>query len=174
MDAFKKVSRLGRVRLWGTQTAHLFVNIEWDGKRLSITGVEGPKANGNARGSCGQIIMSEWDLVEYASGWDAETVTKFRDIWERWHLNDMKAGSPAQMAHLEALPKWTYGEGGFKSHYEWALAQLSEAGLQPDPNYEHNGKPYSYGSAWLKEEVPTDVVAWLKALPDADIQPAWV
>lgn len=33
---------------------------------------------------------------------------------------------------------------------------------------------YRYGSAWLAEEVPVDVLAFLKGLPDADRAPAWV
>lgn len=33
---------------------------------------------------------------------------------------------------------------------------------------------YPYGSKWLREEVPTEVVEWLKALPETDITPAWV
>jgi hypothetical protein len=33
---------------------------------------------------------------------------------------------------------------------------------------------YKYGSAWLFEEVPSDVLAWLAALPDTRIIPAWV
>jgi hypothetical protein len=37
-----------------------FIKICWDGKKLSITGVEGPVKNGNAVGSYGQIIMHEW------------------------------------------------------------------------------------------------------------------
>lgn len=41
------------------------------------------------------------------------------------------------------------------------------------------GKPcpvcgYKYGSAWLYEEVPTDVLAWLQSLPDTDQKPAWI
>jgi hypothetical protein len=33
---------------------------------------------------------------------------------------------------------------------------------------------YKYGSAWLREEVPADVLEWLRELPDTDRQPAWV
>jgi hypothetical protein len=33
---------------------------------------------------------------------------------------------------------------------------------------------YKYGSAWLREEVPAEVIDFLNSLPDADRQPAWV
>ena len=38
----------------------------------------------------------------------------------------------------------------------------------------HNGQPYRYGTAWLKEKVPQEVLDFLVALPETDIQPAWV
>jgi len=33
---------------------------------------------------------------------------------------------------------------------------------------------YHYGSAWQREEVPADVLDFLRALPDTDMTPAWV
>ena len=99
---------------------------------------------------------------------------KFFAVWERWHLNDLTAGSPAQEEFLRThAAEWeTYkaNAGSIPSHYTWACKVLATAGLHPDPG--HNG--YRYGSAWLKEEVPEDVLAWLRALPDTDVMPAWV
>lgn len=90
------------------------------------------------------------------------------EVWKEWHLNDMQAGSPAQTAYLEEhAGEWeaykqsdAYKADGDRSpsHYTWAKKVLTEAGLNPDPNYEHNGKPYNYGSAWLKKEMPAEVV----------------
>jgi len=76
-------------------------------------------------------------------------------IWREWHLNDMQAGSPAQRAYLEALPVWP--------QYEEACRVLADAGLNPDPGYLHNGKPYAYGSAWLKRDLPADVLAEIES-----------
>ena len=33
---------------------------------------------------------------------------------------------------------------------------------------------YAYGSQWLREEVPADVLAFLAALPESALTPAWV
>lgn len=33
---------------------------------------------------------------------------------------------------------------------------------------------YKYGSAWLREELPTEIVDFLMSLPDTDKTPAWV
>lgn len=123
----------------------VFVTIEWDGKRLSITGVEGPLRNGDARGCCGQIDLS--DLVTKYN-W----VSRLMEVWERWHLNDLRAGTPEQEAFLREHPARNYDE---------ACDTLKNAGL-----YDVNG--YRYGQAWLFEEVPDDVIQWLFSLPDTN------
>lgn len=81
-------------------------------------------------------------------------VARIVAIWRDWHLNDMQAGSPAQMAWLDANPI-----DGNVNHYSRALAALTAAGLNPDPSFEHNGKPYVYGSAWLRKELPAEIIA---------------
>lgn len=84
-------------------------------------------------------------------------------IWREWHLNDMTAGSPAQESWLKANPLDPKSYAYPKSHYEVASAALRAAGLNPDPGYQHNGKPYSYGSAWLSRELPADVVSEIES-----------
>lgn len=69
-------------------------------------------------------------------------------IWKRWHLNDMRAGTPAQEAWLRQ-----YGHG---KDYTETLAKLTEAGYNPD-----NG--YVYGSKWLTEELPPEVIAEIQS-----------
>jgi hypothetical protein len=68
-------------------------------------------------------------------------------IWREWHLNDMQAGTPAQMAFLK-----TAGTHG----YVEACDALDEVGLLI-----HNG--HKYGSAWLKVELPAHVVAEIQS-----------
>ena len=92
---------------------------------------------------------------------------KLLDIWDKWHLNDMRAGTPAQTEYLDTIKSEFPGYP--TSHYEWACNQLAEVGLNPDPETD-----YRYGSAWLREEVPQDVIDWLFSLPNTDRQPAWV
>lgn len=84
--------------------------------------------------------------------------------------SNMHAGSKAQRAELNSLgarreralaeKHWPLyaekhglnpGKYGF-DHHEWAKYWLTKSGLQPDPNYLRDGKPYSYGSAWVKDE----------------------
>lgn len=175
---FRKVVRIGDAPFYtGKSFMAVFVEIEYRAGELSIHGVEGPLASGNAKGACGQIDMhmdGEYlDSLRYAKGWTREKVVELLFVWKRWHLNKLKAGSPRQEEFLRRNPelvKATYPE----SHYDKALKVLGEAGLNPDAEYLHDGKPYEYGKAWLFETVPNDVIEWLKGLPDSDREPAWV
>ena len=80
-------------------------------------------------------------------------------IWKKWHLNHMNAGTPAQTAEL-ALHTFP---GYPMSHLDWTRGVLAAAGLQPDTSH---GTSYSYGSAWLKVELPPEVRAEIEAWRD--------
>ena len=169
MKDFKKIVRLGTVLDMGS----FYCKIEYKDDRLSITGVMGPTHNGNSRGSAGQAIMAfrEYDSrgemsirdIDPSEDWETDMIRRFLDIWDRWHLNDMKAGSPAQEEYLRQNPVQHH-----ESYYEKAKAALAAAGLEPDSN------GYSYGSSWVCHRVPDKVVEFLRNLPDTDKQPAWV
>lgn len=55
---------------------------------LSITGVVGPKSNGDAyeAGQCADTVRQ----CTPGTGWTTGMVQKLCDIWQRWHLNDMR------------------------------------------------------------------------------------
>lgn len=93
---FVKVVRIGVVPPYEGETPRpVYCKIDWDGDKLSITGVHGPKHNGDAYGSCGQIDMGlsevpaeQWN---FAPGWTAAKLAKFWQVWSDWHLNDIRA-----------------------------------------------------------------------------------
>lgn len=66
-----------------------FCKIEFEDGRLSISGVIGPKRNGNAKGSCGQCV-DEIRNGTPSPEWNHEMLNQFCDIWSEWHLNDMR------------------------------------------------------------------------------------
>lgn len=143
----------------------VFCKIEYKDGKLSIMGVHGPLASGNAMGGCGQIDM-EFDhlykedndprysnpvkasSLRFAKGWRRSDWYKFLDYWKKWHLNDLHA----ECEHQEAIGI-TYAK---------------------DPNNICDVCGYKIGSAWTKREVPQEVIDFLFSLPDTDRIPAWV
>lgn len=173
----KKIVRLGKTEI-GRKSVDVFARIEIENGKLSIRGVEGPKANGYAWGSCGQIVMSRPTIKKCAPGWNLGLVDKFFKVWERWHLNDMRAGTPEQE---KAIKEWT--SKGNAYNYDKVCEHLKSIGIYEvavTPEIRASalggidGDAYQYGCRWLHEELPDDVVAFLQSLPDADTQPAWV
>lgn len=80
-------------------------------------------------------------------------ILKLREYWERWHLNDTNAGTPKQEAAVRA-----WKAAGNKYDYKDACNYLKTIDL-----YEDDG--YRYGSKWLFEEVPQEVIRWLFEMP---------
>jgi len=176
-STFYRVLQPGKLRMYdGAPLVRLFVEVEvhhtndrttdLSQPELSITGVEGPKANGDAFGSCGQCVHSLDELEVLEDGWTPEMVATLRDIWNRWHLNAMRAGTIAQTEHLRTLTFPGYPV----SHFDWAKEQLAAVGLQPDTSVD---PPYSYGSAWLYEPLPEATLAWLRHLPESTVKYPW-
>lgn len=247
--AFKKVVHPADEDVSGggirTRFVPVFAKIEYsaDG-RLSISGVVGPRANGDCAGSCGQINMSfkeynkrgymTLDELRLAPGWTREKLRQFFDVWDRWHLNDMRAGCEHQRKEdssreievvsykltsealrlrkeateaamdaglnglelkltpttraLAELTDW------FKPRYEPPDADSLLSGCYEVEKREQKARGwvypsqhpeglltkacetcgYRYGSAWRKEDVPEDVLEFLRSLPNTDKQPAWV
>lgn len=170
------------VRLGAGECGNVYCKITWADGRLSISGVEGPMRNGNCKGSCGQIKGTK--IKEYAPEWSAELVQRFYDTWEHWHLNDMRAGCEHQRAGewsgrpidpnkpLNAYGKFFEGQ----KQDSWNMLAWVRADEYPDGLL---SKPcpvcgYKYGTAWLKEEVPQDVIDFLFSLPENDGKPAWI
>lgn len=113
--------------------------------RLSITG--------QYRGNGGQIshLLTLDELIP-AEGFEYADLVKLQDIWERWHLNHMRSGTPKQEAFIR--------EHGLSSgsNYDEICEALSKAGLLYNEGHK-------YGSKHLKEEVPLEVIRYLFSLP---------
>ena len=159
---FEKVLHIGTCA-----DGDVFIEVKWTGTRLSITGVEGPKRNGDARGGCGQIVYdaAQQAALSLAPGWDRTLIARLFEVWDRWHLNDVRAGSPRQSEFRRAHPD-QFDVKYPVDHFANACGVLTRAGLNPDPEYLLDGEPYRYGSAWLHEDVPDDALAFLRGLPD--------
>lgn len=229
---FVRILNPGSFLLHNNRRAQVFVKVEFMDGRLSISGVEGPTRGGDALGGRGQIGVK--NISTPAEGWTVETIAKLGEIWDRWHLNDMRPGCEHQRADgwgsedLEVITYKLNREGwDLRRKAETAAKVAAVAGKAADltdeeratlafdlgqrhysapdadgplsglmevdkrerkragwtrPDEHPRGvltKPcpvcgYKYGSAWLREEVPADVVEWLRGLPETTITPAWV
>lgn len=171
----------------------VFVKVDYRDGRLSFTGVEGPTRSGNAVGSCGQIDLTAIDRLE--KGWTQEMLRQLIAVWKRWHLNDMRAGCEHQRAEKwdelpidPSKPLSSYGVHAPGESPSWNMLvwlpyiadplKAARAKIKGRPNG-LLGKPcpacgYAYGSAWLREDVPDEVLEWLKSLPETTVKPAWV
>lgn len=129
----------------GKESADINIRIQ-DG-RLSICGTvyTGNKLWKNERNliSCGQSQETALELKIIPQ--------ELFDVWERWHLNDMCPGTPQQ----EEIVREARRTG--RVSYEDAVKLLESHGLLID-----NG--YRYGTAWLSEELPSEVVQYLESL----------
>lgn len=85
-------------------------------------------------------------------------VRRIVELWRRWHLNDLKAGTRLQDECLATYPK--------DDRYDYTIAckRLADNDLYID-------RGYAYGSAWLVELLPTDVIIELAQLFNAEYTP---
>lgn len=228
MKPFDRVTRIADFRRTHGSIWPVFLRTQWDGRRLSMTGVEGPKRNGDAMGSCGQLNPPAEHHVNRIPEYD-----RICEVWDHWHLNDMRAGCEHQramgwgkgwievvaysltseayqlrreaeaeairaaiageVASLSAIGRALIGPDWFRDLHAPPDADSPLSGLyevkkreirprhhvRPDEHPEGVlSKPcptcgYQYGTAWLHEDVPEDVLAFLAGLPDDSEAAAW-
>lgn len=92
---------------------------------------------------------------------DGDNQKKLIEIWRKWHLNGMHAGTEKQEEHLKncGYDLNDYVDHGHKSHYDFSCHVLKVAGLLIDDGYK-------YGSAWLARPLPEDFEDNLNSLMD--------
>lgn len=143
----------------GCRRFYITIKFDADEGRLSLSG----EWHG-----CGQNYddLTDESLVP-SEGYEYNDLLKIQSVWKRWHLNDMRAGTPRQE---EFVRNWNLSNA---YDYTTVCKALEEAGLLIDGDYR-------YGTAWLKEEVPMDILRYLFSLPAEtgnswdDINPAQV
>lgn len=150
----RKTYSPGKVDYNGTGRKVNAVEIDWEIKDGRFSASGGIWNNNRTDYiTCGQNLINE--ILELFP--EDEQVQRIHSVWKTWHLNDMIAGSPKQMSHLAKLNPPS------SDHFDWAKEKLRDAGLEPDESFIHNDKPYSYGSAWLKTDLPEEVVSEIES-----------
>lgn len=121
---------------------HMHIEVRWDGRRFAMTG-ELVDARLEGRGVADPTVAGGQNRDDLARCEPVEPFTRAQldrltEVWERWHLNDMRAGCEHQR------------------ELGWKATRTGD----PDDKV---GKPcptcgYRYGSAWLFEPVPVSVI----------------
>jgi hypothetical protein len=163
---FVKTFALGKVPYTsnkGRKINEVEVTVTYINDKLSIVGGIW-NAKKTDYSTCGQY-HEEIDRYSKYMNVKARNVWKaIKPIWEKWHLNDMHAGTIVQETYLK--------EYGIKG-YENQCAALEDANIYAvylegeeltlNP---HVSQPYKYGHGWLKRKVPDSVIGVLYALCD--------
>lgn len=140
----------GKVDYYGNGRANCEAEITWsltdDGRFSMSAGIW--QSNKRDLEMCGQYV----DTV--AAYFPNDTlVQRMLAVWQRYHLNDMRAGSAVQETYLREHPIPEADYRYPKSHYVVASKVLADAGLNPDAD------GYLYGHEWKREELPAEVQA---------------
>jgi hypothetical protein len=139
----KKVFNFGKIDFnqTGKKINLAEVEVEFDGTRFSASG-----SVWNSKQT--DIISGGQNLDEmYQHLKDNKTFLMIYSLWKQYHRNDMKPGTPKQMAFLSTIKRPSNAE-----FYTWECEQLEKVNLLID---DLDGKPYKYGTAWLTSEIPS-------------------
>jgi hypothetical protein len=113
---------------------------------LSITGrIKYGTRGAEHGGQCVDEIRKIWGHIP--------EVSELCDLWDRWHLNDLRAGTKAQMEIIRKLSKCPVPT----DWYTWACLTLKSHDLLED-------RGYSFGREWLFEVIPVTVVKRIQDL----------
>lgn len=122
----------------------------WDARRFDwVTG-----------GQCLDTINEYRDQLN-----EPEVFDELYQLWKKYHLNGMHAGTPEQE---KAVEEWK--AAGNRYDYTAVCEMLKERGLY-EVNYtglsvgrRYENEPYKYGHAWLVQELPGDVLLTVEHL----------
>lgn len=194
MEDFKRSIKIGTKHSGNGGYLPVYVEIEYKGGRLSLHGHIGQRQWGQIQDN---LVGKHANWSKLTEGWNYKRLHQLVRAWERWHLNDMRSGTPDQMfvvRQLADIPKYPM------SYYEFMCEMLDQIGLYRDEHYTAKGQPmdpteyedsvrlrdrlraeheedfvwgYKYGHGWLREDVPEEVVRWLKECPNGGDLVIW-
>lgn len=145
MDKQTKTFKIGTLDRYG-----VFIEVQLEtkdkGVTLSIVGHTQYRSNCDWQmgGQINDYLRENRHRINYAAGWYSLKLRNLLDIWDRWHLNDLRA----ECVHQRAIALYLH-----KTPHE--VFSIGEA-------CPYCG--YQYGHAWLYEPLPESVVEWFNKL----------
>lgn len=172
MDNFHKIISFGKIPYQSSQATNLLeLEITFKNGVLSFAG---DVWNNNfsdivCGGQCQGVFIEHKPEFE-----------ELYQLWNRWHMNDLRAGTPEQeefLRNYQNTHNWTRGFDNTcqvlkdNNLYEVNLTEYAQTNpdfLKANPKFreqiEKSETPlmYKYGSGWLKETVPEPVLEKIK------------
>jgi len=143
----------------GSVAAPCLAIIEWRLTPSNNLGIMGQC--GGSGGQCQEVIREIAPRIE--DEYERNLCLRILEVWDRWHLNDMKAGCEHQrelgwqdiLIPLEELKNKRVNQREGKALAMWVTEKEHPLGVlcKPCPVC-----GYQYGTKWLKENIPDDVV----------------
>ena len=111
---------------------------------------------GHIRGSgYGQIIEKFENYIPFFANYNIDSAKKIAEIWHKYHLNDLQAGTKLQQDTLEENRNEWYKKN--EDNYGHKKAFLENRNLLIDRNYQ-------YGTGWLYKPVPQEIIDFIYSL----------
>lgn len=144
----KTTFEIGKIDYLNCGRKENLVTLEWELKDGNFT------MSGNVWNRLRTDIYSGGQIVDQIAKMfpHKKKVQRMAEIWERYHLNNMRAG-------CEHQHKLGWGEN--KIDGKWAGHLYEKEGgclLKPCPEC-----GYKYGSKWLREEIPAEIIAEIES-----------
>jgi hypothetical protein len=151
-DDFEKSCKIGI----DAHNMGVYIEIKLDNGRLSISG----HARLNSRTDyayCGQIQdeINMKNITRLRGGYDWRKLGRLLEIWDEWHLNDMRPECEHQHKLMPAARERN-GEDFFNAANLTNIWGIPEFRQCPECGYK-------YGTAWKKAEVPAEVLEFLRS-----------
>lgn len=133
------------------------------GRKINLVEIEIELSTDNNLSICGNVWNNlKTDIISGGQNLDElkpyfkhdPLFNKLHRIWKLYHLNDLQAGTSAQMEHIETVRH----KQTDSSWYDWACLELEKVGLLTTT---YKNKPYKFGSQWIKKEIPQNVLKFL-------------
>jgi len=109
--------------------------------------------------ACGQMI----DDVVNEFFPKNKIAQEIKDLWEKYHLNDLHAGTPTQMKFIEEHKDEIVESDGW---YTKELNLLKKYGMERDI---YNGVEYYYGKSWVYWPISDEDLERINKLFDSEL-----
>ena len=109
--------------------------------------------------TCGQCLDTIAKYRKQLSPANRDLFDLLYDLWKKYHLNGMNAGTPEQEAFIESWKNagniYDYGKV-CEALKEAGLYEVEFTGKTVGRMYDH--EPYKYGHGWVVNDLPGDVL----------------